>query len=48
MTGAPGRAAFAWTGAGKSQSFTVQGDIYKQKDGESVVANSYTQPYSRV
>ncbi len=33
---------------GEKNLFTVQGDIYKQVDGESVVATSYTAPYSRV
>jgi len=33
---------------GNHDAFTVQGDIYKQEDGESVVATSYTPPYSRV
>jgi iron complex outermembrane receptor protein len=28
--------------------FTVQGDIYEQRDGESVSATSYTQPYSQI
>lgn len=28
--------------------FTVQGDIYDQRDGESVQATSYTPPYSQV
>ena len=29
-------------------TFTIQGDIYDQRDGESVVATSYTAPYSQV
>ena len=29
-------------------TFTLQGDIYNEGAGESVVATSYTQPYSRV
>lgn len=33
---------------GEKNFFTVQGDIYKQTDGESVVATSYTPPYSSV
>ena len=33
---------------GDKNSFTVQGDIYKQEDGESVVATSYTAPFSQV
>lgn len=28
-------------------SFTLQGDIYDQRDGESVVATSYTAPYAQ-
>ncbi|HEU5402468.1 MAG TPA: TonB-dependent receptor plug domain-containing protein, partial [Terriglobales bacterium] len=33
---------------GEKNLFTVQGDIYKQTNGESVVATSYTPPYSSV
>ncbi len=31
-----------------NNTLTVQGDIYDQRDGESVVATSYTAPYSSV
>ena len=31
-----------------NNTFTLQGDIYDQRDGESVVATSYTAPYSSV
>lgn len=33
---------------GEKNLFTLEGDIYKQEDGESVVATSYTAPFSRV
>jgi iron complex outermembrane recepter protein len=33
---------------GVKNHFTVEGDLYKQEDGESVVATSYTAPYSQV
>ena len=33
---------------GKKDVFTLQGDLYKQENGESVVATSYTAPYTRV
>ncbi|MDT8068263.1 MAG: TonB-dependent receptor [Terriglobia bacterium] len=33
---------------GEKNHFTVQGDLYKQEDGESVVATSYTAPFSRI
>jgi iron complex outermembrane recepter protein len=36
-----------WTRKTKDH-FTVQGDIYEQRDGESVQATSYTPPYSQV
>lgn len=32
----------------EKNAFTFQGDLYKQEDGESVVATSYTPPFSRV
>lgn len=36
-----------WTGTPRG-TFTLQGDVYDEEAGESVVANSYTQPYSRI
>ena len=36
-----------WT-QGDRNSFTVQGDLYKEEAGESVQATSYTPPYSQI
>ena len=36
-----------WT-PGVRDSFTVQGDLYKEEAGESVQATSYTPPYSQI